>query len=260
MEFDGRSLPLSPQTLNFVLDNLDVDAASTWAVLTVETLGSGYLADRRPKILFERHWFHRLTDGQFDAVAPDLSNSSAGGYGEGGANQYDRLERAIQLDSEAALKSASWGLGQIMGFNAEKVGYTDVQEMIDAFCDSENQQLGAMAAFVKSHKLDQAMRVRDWKTFAFTYNGSNFEERDYDGKLKAACTRFEVGPLPDLLVRSVQMALTFLGLPNVGGIDGWFGHRTQTALIRFQTDSQLEPTGRPDDKTVAELGRRVGWQ
>jgi hypothetical protein len=36
------------------------------AVLTVETLGSGFLPDRRPRILFERHFFPSETKGAFD--------------------------------------------------------------------------------------------------------------------------------------------------------------------------------------------------
>ncbi|MGG7377547.1 N-acetylmuramidase domain-containing protein, partial [Escherichia coli] len=41
-----------------------------WAVIHVESSGAGYQADRRPKILFERHVFHRLTGGRFDAAHP----------------------------------------------------------------------------------------------------------------------------------------------------------------------------------------------
>src|SRR6476619_7249178 len=52
------------------------------AVLQVETAGSGFMADGRPKILFERHVFHRLTGGQYDLVSPSVSNPKAGGYNE----------------------------------------------------------------------------------------------------------------------------------------------------------------------------------
>lgn len=47
-------------------DKLGVRAAEVWVILTVETLGSGFLPDRRPKILFERHIFHSETKGAFD--------------------------------------------------------------------------------------------------------------------------------------------------------------------------------------------------
>ncbi len=43
-----------------------------WAVLSVETSGCGYLPDKRPKILFERRVFSRLTGHRFDADDPDM--------------------------------------------------------------------------------------------------------------------------------------------------------------------------------------------
>ena len=260
MDFQGLATPLSPQCLNHIASTLDTELPAIWAVLSVETAGSGYLSDRRPKILFERHKFHQFTQGQFDSVAPDLSQVTAGGYGEDGANQYDRLERAMALDETAALNSASWGLAQIMGFNADKVGFADVREMITAFTDSEDQQIGAMAAFITQSGLGNALRSGDWATFASGYNGPNFQQDGYDNKLAVFHARYEVGPLPDLLVRGVQMALIFIGVQGVGGVDGWFGKNTQNALLKFQEDERLAPSGKPDDATVAALMQRAGWQ
>ncbi|NJM92326.1 MAG: N-acetylmuramidase family protein [Rhodospirillaceae bacterium] len=75
------------------------------------------MPNRRPKILFERHIFHQRTNGKFDATHPDISHPKWGEYGKASA-QYDRLGRAMALDRQAALESASWGLPQVMGFNA----------------------------------------------------------------------------------------------------------------------------------------------
>jgi len=61
----------------------------------------------RAKILFERHKFSRATSGRFDETHPGISNPVQGGYGAGGAHQYDRLAEAILLDREAALEGAS---------------------------------------------------------------------------------------------------------------------------------------------------------
>src|SRR5436305_5353027 len=118
LEFVGTAFPLSQGGVNETLTSSGLGIAELWAVLSVETSGCGFLDDRRPKILFERHVFSRETNGGFDASHPDLSNPTAGGYGAGGAAQYDRLQRAIVLDREAALLSTSWGLGQVMGYNA----------------------------------------------------------------------------------------------------------------------------------------------
>ena len=73
-------------------DVLSVSAQEVWTVIGVETAGCGFLADRRPQILFERHIFHRLTSGRFDDG--DISDPTPGGYGATGAHQYDRLARS----------------------------------------------------------------------------------------------------------------------------------------------------------------------
>ena len=78
-EFAGEGLPMSADGMTNGCDRLGVKAAEIWAVLTVETMGSGFLPDRRPQILFERHIFRRETDGAFDRTAPEVSNPAAGG-------------------------------------------------------------------------------------------------------------------------------------------------------------------------------------
>src|SRR5260221_2329921 len=115
LEFIGKSLALSKEGLAAAAQSLSVKAPEIWAVMAVEASGCGFLPDRRAVILFERHIFHRLTGGRFDDGA--ISDPAPGGYGAGGAHQYDRLSRAIAKDRRAALQSASWGLGQIMGEN-----------------------------------------------------------------------------------------------------------------------------------------------
>src|SRR5579859_2008416 len=101
LQFAGAGLPMSSDGFTKACDLLSVKAAEIWAVLAVETSGCGYLPDRRPQILFERHIFHRLTNGQYDDG--DISDPSPGGYGPRGAPQYDRLARAISKDRNAAL-------------------------------------------------------------------------------------------------------------------------------------------------------------
>src|SRR5574340_560510 len=121
--FTGQALPLDPDGLAQVTEHLGVKAPELWAVLGVETGGCGFLPDRRPVILFERHIFSRATAHRYDDAYPDISRRTPGGYGERGAWQYQRLERACALDRKAALESASWGIGQVMGFNARLAGY-----------------------------------------------------------------------------------------------------------------------------------------
>lgn len=250
--FEGKGKPLSEVGLNEAANELGVGPPAIWAVMTVETKGCGFLSDRRPQILFERHIFRKRTNGQFDVVAPELSNRTAGGYGASGAFQYDRLTRAIALNRIAALESTSWGLGQVMGFNATEVGFSDVEAMVTAMCESEDSQLAAIVGFIKKNNLAQYLQQSDWSQFAFHYNGSSFKKNNYDNKLAKAHARYITGPLPSLKVRAVQLYLTFLDY-TPGAVDGWFGQNTQNELIKFQKDKSLAPSGQLDAKTFDTL-------
>ena len=228
---------------------LQVGRPEIWAVLKVETSGCGFLADRRAQILFERHIFHRETQGRFDATAPDISNPKGGGY-SGGAAEYERLARAIALDRRAALRSASWGIGQVMGFNAATVGFADVESMVTAMMASEDNQLQTMFQFAIANNLHSALQQHDWPRFARGYNGPNFGT--YPEKLEDAFSRFSTRGVPDLRVRSAQMLLMYRGF-DPGPIDGEMGERTQNALRQFQGQAGTRATGDLDDLTVAGL-------
>jgi N-acetylmuramidase-like protein/putative peptidoglycan binding protein len=250
--FEGKGRPLSGAGLRQAGMALGVGLPSLWAVMTVETRGCGFLRDRRPVILFERHWFSKLTGREFDEVAPDLSNSTAGGYGKNGAFQHERLERGIKLNRRAALESTSWGLGQVMGFNAAAVGFTDVEAMVNATCESEDLQFQAMIKFIEANGLATHLKTVDWVSFARLYNGPEFQRNMYDKKLAMAHARFTVGPLPDLRVRAAQLYLSFLGL-DPSGVDGWFGEKTQKMIVAFQASKDMPRTGRLDDATFSAL-------
>src|SRR2546429_7261866 len=116
LPFQGAASALSGNGLAAIASSLGVFAPEIWTVVAVETFGCGYLPDRRPQILYERHIFHRLTHGRFDDEG-DISAPTPGGYGARGAHQYLRLAAAIEKERDAALQSTSWGIGQIMGAN-----------------------------------------------------------------------------------------------------------------------------------------------
>lgn len=169
---------------------LGVDVATIKAVAEVESNGGGFLSNGQPKILFEGHWFHRLTDGKF--TTPDNANISypkwkTTYYNE---NQHARLAKAVRLDREAAMKSASWGKFQIMGFNFEKAGFENLQSFINAMYDSEGAQLLAFVNFVKNENLDGYLKKQDWAGFAKRYNGPGYAKNRYDTKLANAYKKY----------------------------------------------------------------------
>lgn len=257
-DFRGRALPLDLDGIKAATELLQVGVAELVAVGTVETKGFGFLPDRRPLILFERHIFSKRTGGKFDASHPGISNPKPGGYGAGGASQYDRLAEAVALDRDAALCSASWGLGQVMGFNAKVAGYNSAEEMVAAMLDSENAHLMAMAKFIShSQAAVTALRGHDWATFAKIYNGPQYAINKYDVKLKAAFQGFEAGIFPDIHVRTAQAFLSYLGY-HPGGVDGLIGPRTRAALNDFQEKSGLPETENVNEETLAKMRQALG--
>ncbi len=252
INFVSHGAPLDDGGLSAALDALQVGAAQLWAVLHVETGGVGYLSDRRPDILFERHIFSRLTYGQFDGTNPDVSNRQPGGYGAGGAHQYDRLDAAMALDSSAALKSASWGIGQTMGFNYQEAGCANVEDMVARMVQSESDQLMCAAGEILEGGAVAALRARDWTNFARIYNGPNYAQNNYDSRLSAAYQGYAYGGTPDLRVRAVQYYLEYLGF-HPGPVDGVSGQLTRSALHEFQASRQLPITDVVDDSILGEM-------
>ena len=248
--FTGTARALTANGIAASLDRLGVDAATLWALLTVETSGCGYLPDRRPQILYERHLFHRLTNGAFDDG--DISAAEAGGYGPSGAPQYDRLARAVQLDRAAAIKSTSWGLGQILGLNSAAAGHASADDMVDAMTASEDGQLAAVASFIVSEQIQGALQRRDWAAYASRYNGPSYQKNQYDTRLAAAYQKYTAGSMPDLGIRAAQLYLTYLGF-HPGPVDGVAGAQTRSAIARYQSGHGLAATGIVDDALAARL-------
>lgn len=222
---------------------LGCELAAIRAVAEVESRGAAFLPSGRPPVLFERHVFHRLTGGRFDAQAPGVSAAKAGGYGAGGEAQHARLAEAMRLDREAALKAASWGRFQIMGFNAALCGWEDVESFVADLCDDEAAQLDAFAGFVRGARLDRHLRAKDWAGFARGYNGPGYARNRYDAKLaEAYAAEAAGGEFRVETVAALQHALMHLGA-EPGPADGLMGPRTRGAILKFERACRLPETG-----------------
>lgn len=256
IDFQGHGLAMDSDGVSAALDVLGVGAAQFWAVLAVETSGVGYLPDRRPAILYEQHIFSRLTKGAYDKSNPDISNPKPGNYGATGAHQYDRLNAAMALDAGAALQSASWGIGQTMGFNFTPAGYPSVHDMVGQMVLSESAQLLGAATFIANGDAIKGLRAGDWAAFAKAYNGPNYAINSYDTKLQAAYQRYASSGTPDLRIRATQLYLTYLGY-KPGAIDGAMGSATRSAMNQFQAKQGMAQSASVDDATLAALEAAV---
>lgn len=173
--------------------SLKIDPAALIAVMQVECKESGFQADGQPVILFERHVFRqRLFTNHQAAMAekamkerPDLCNTTTGGYGLFSI-QHQRLADAVKYHRQSALESASWGLGQIMGYHWQGLGYQSCQDFVNAMYQSESAQLDAMCRFISKNGLVPHLKSENWADFARRYNGPAYLRNRYDSKLKAA--------------------------------------------------------------------------
>lgn len=167
---------------------LGCEVAAIKAVCQVEAPRGGFNPDGSPATLFEGHKFHGFTGGRFSAQRPDLSHPkwTRQFYGKTWQAEQKRLQDAMALDREAALKSASWGKFQIMGFNHKAAGFDTVQAFINAMYKGEREHLMAFVAFVQSSGLADELKRKDWAGFAKIYNGPGYAANKYDQKMAAA--------------------------------------------------------------------------
>jgi len=189
---------------------LGCSVAQIRAVFEVEASGAGWFTDVRadilardgpggfldgphlPKILFEAHIFDRETRGRYRAAHPNLSSARWNrALYVGGQGEYARLDQAMALERTAALRSASWGAPQIMGFNHKLAGFDTVEAFVDAMKTGARAHLMAFVAFVKNSGLTGELRQittyhDSARPFAAGYNGSAYEANEYHVKIARA--------------------------------------------------------------------------
>jgi hypothetical protein len=189
---DGETI--SEEEFAAAASDIGCEVAVIKAIAQVESgAGGAYFNysdwDRVPAILFERHKFHHYTNGAYDSVDANISHSSVSSRAVAypGINgywaskyQYQRLLKAYALDKTAALKSASWGRFQLMGFNWKTVpGVTSVEDMVMKFGASEKWHLRGLVGFIKSNStLRNATINKNWLAFANCYNGTGHQNYD----------------------------------------------------------------------------------
>ena len=198
-----------------------IEYATLRAVIEVESKGHGFYADGSPIILFEPHIFWKELDKinyislrtKMQKMAPTLLYPKWKTYPYGpSSSQHSKLKQAkalvfkvlpkldICINSDfvivnkieaAAISSTSWGLGQVMGFHWESLGYMSAHDFEMKMAESELNQLDAMMRFCVKNNLIGALKEKNWATFANGYNGSSYKVNKYDTKLKAAYESFK---------------------------------------------------------------------
>jgi lysozyme family protein len=281
MDYKGKSTKLQPGDIAKVAESIRVPEAALRAVIDIEANGKAYTGGM-PTFLFEPHRFYKeVGKDKLDvAIKRGLAYPSwkgPGSYPKTFALRWKQLQSAIDLDETAAIRSCSWGLGQIMGDEYDEAGYKSPEEMVTAFSNSEFEQLQGMANLIKHRGLDKDMRkfpdIDATSHFALRYNGKGYKKNKYHTKLQDAFNKWvqrlgtsEVPPEVDdgVLrigdkdtvvngpIRSVQELLKSLGYSLK--IDGDFGPGTRAAVLAWQANSNRPTTGEMTPEDIKALG------
>lgn len=187
---------------------LGCDPGLIYAIAKQESSASSFfkLGNRSvPKILYERHWFKKLTrpnkasPSPYETKYPDIcgpsyhrANKNKNGelidqttqklvtsiddiYGPEGLHQYKRLLKAYQLDQAAALQACSWGKFQIMGFNYKAAGFSDVKSFTKAMSHSDAEHIKAFLKFAKNNSmLLRGLKEKNFEKIAEGHNGTGW--------------------------------------------------------------------------------------
>lgn len=177
------------------------EVAAIKAVTMVESNGAGFLKTGEPVILFEPHIFWKqLRLKGIDPAALVKADPSLGDilypvwgtkkYGKP-SEQHAKLARAVAIDRDAAMKSASWGLFQIMGFNYAACGCATLQDFINKIYSGEDSHLDLFDDYIVNSHLDDELKNLDWAGFARGYNGASYWKNKYNIKLQAAYNKLK---------------------------------------------------------------------
>lgn len=184
--FAGTARRASNAEIAQVAKDLGVGLAKFRAIMAVESRNSGFDARKRPVILFEPHVFYRNLPNALRTIAVKAGLAYAkwrrGNYPRGTALQqsdgnYARLAAAIAINEEAAYRSISVGMGQVLGENFKAAGCVSAKAMFAEAKESEANQLRHMAGFIASKNLVLKINREDWRNFARVYNGPGQVEK-----------------------------------------------------------------------------------
>jgi peptidoglycan hydrolase-like protein with peptidoglycan-binding domain len=262
---------------------LGVSTSALLAVAEIESAGKVFATingKQEPLIRFEGHYFDRKLSGEDLASARSLGLASpkAGKVANPNsqAARWKLLERAAEINRQAAYESVSWGLGQVMGDHWKHLGFKSVFELVN--------QMDLMARFIEKNGLTDELRGKQWAAFAKRYNGSGYAKNAYDTKMAKADARWAkklasgkaappvVAGSDELskkqvnsvmhrgskgeFVKTLQKNLNHLGYGPLDE-DGVFGEGTDIAVRTFQKNMGLKSDGWAGPNTLEVIGKEI---
>ena len=289
--FDGSARAAIAQ----IAKRIGVEPAALLAVAEIESAGRPFAkvdGKAMPLIRWECHYFYRLLPGPLKpkGMAARLAHPRMGAIPNPNGQQarYEMLKRGMAIHEEAAIGSCSWGLGQVMGSHWRTLGYSSAEHFMKTACSGIGGQTELMARFIQKNGLTNALKQKNWKSFARAYNGPAYRVNRYDEKMARAYIRYlngkpPPGPAAPIVVEYAPPAAEitperekeeedeFALKPGSSGPavkdlqqalkragffiypDGHYGPATQKAVMEFQRKAGLDPTGRVGAETREKL-------
>ena len=170
-----------------------LDTAGLLTFIQVETGGQGFDKNTHKVIIqFEPVWFRRQAP-----YAP--SGKWSVNKVEVQSKEWAAFNDAYSKDKDAAMKSTSIGLGQLMGFHYARLGYKTVGDMWDDAKKSIDRQIWQLVRFIETdNNLKIALMNADWTRVATIYNGAGYQQLalkynrvPYDEAMKSAYEKFK---------------------------------------------------------------------
>jgi len=145
------------------------------AILMKESNQSGYYKDGKIKSRYEKHihmGFKNVLNG-IKKRHPSLPG-------------LDPIWIKAHTVPELELLSTSYGMAQIMGYWYHLLGYDNVQDMIDAWTDSEEIQIRDFCLFCVRYNdgnFLKSLKLLNFQSIAMQYNGRGYAQNNYDKDL-----------------------------------------------------------------------------
>lgn len=277
MNFVGTGRRLAQGDVGDAARVLGIETAVLLAFMEVEAAGRGFDSRNRPAMLYEPHVMHRNTSGAIRSKA----EAAGVAYAKWGAqpypaDSYPRLDKAIAIAREPGFRSASYGIGQILGENARAAGFGSAEQMFRAMKQGEREQLLAMVTFLSSEGFVPLLTGKDftkaasWAPVARKYNGPAYASHNYHGRMATAYAKHKSGdmevpaPAVTLLVfgmkgeavHNLQADLVALGF-GPGPVDGRFGAKTEAAVRAYQAAKNLDVDGKAGSATLKAIAADI---
>lgn len=249
-DFKGAAVRLDAVDIPRMAARVRVQEDRVRAVDEVESRGSGFDKQGRPKMLFEPHLFYRMLNGRErdEAVAAGLAYPNW--KKDYPADSYPRMVKAMKINRDAALKAASWGRYQCLGDHYAMLGYDSPDAMVKAFMDDEETHLEGFVTFIINSGVDDDLREGRYDVFFRVYNGPAYAKNGYPAAFRSSLAKW--AKVPDMpveeadpmqtdadTVKTVQRRLFDLGYKEIGMPDGSLGSRTRGAILGFRVDHGL---------------------